>query len=58
MKSVWLIVLGRSNTSVKGLEMILRIKVQKKFIILTFKKFHNTAYGILEIGYGIQYKYQ
>jgi hypothetical protein len=58
MKSMWLIVLGRSNTSVKWLEMILRIKVQKKFIILTFKKFHNTAYGILEIGYGLQCKSQ
>ena len=56
MQSVWLIILRSGNTSIKWLEMILRIKVQKKFIILTFKKFHNTAYGILEIGYGLQCK--
>ena len=38
MQSVWLIILGSGNTSIKWLEMILRIKAQKKFIILAFKK--------------------
>lgn len=58
MKSMWLIVLGRSNTSVKWLEMILRIKAQKKFIIFAFKKLHNATYGIFETGYGFQCKSQ
>ena len=58
MQSVWLIILRSGNTSIKWLEMILRIKAQKKFIIFTFKKFHNTAYRILEIGYGLQCKSQ
>ena len=49
MQSVWLIILGSCNTSIKWLEMILCIKVQKKFTILAFKKFYNTAYGIFEI---------
>ena len=33
MQSVWLIILRSGNTSIKWLEMILRIKAQKKFII-------------------------
>lgn len=49
MQSVWLIILRSRNTSIKRLEMILCIKVQKKFIILAFKKFYNAAYGIFEI---------
>ena len=49
MQSVRLIILGSCNTSIKWLETILCIKVQKKFIILAFKKFYNAAYGIFEI---------
>ncbi len=37
MQSVWLIILRSGNTSIKWLEMILRIKAQKKFIIFAFK---------------------
>ncbi len=48
MQSVRFIVWGSSNTSIKWFEMILGVKVQKKFTILTFKKFHNAAYGIFE----------
>lgn len=40
------------------LEMILRIKAQKKFIIFAFKKLHNATYGIFETGYGFQCKSQ
>ena len=58
MQSVWLIILGSSNTSIKWFEMILCIKVQKKFIIFAFKKLHNAAYGIFETGYGFQCKSQ
>ena len=52
MQSVWLIILRSGNTRIKWLEMILRIKAQKKFIIFAFKKLHNAAYGIFETGYG------
>ena len=48
MQSVWLIILRSGNTRIKWLEMILRIKAQKKFIIFAFKKLHNAAYGIFE----------
>lgn len=58
MQSVWLIILGSGNTSIKWLEMILCIKAQKKFIIFTFKKLHNAAYRIFEISYGFQCKSQ
>lgn len=58
MQSVWLIILGSGNTSIKWLEMILRIKAQKKFIIFAFKKLHNATYGIFETGYGFQRKSQ
>lgn len=51
MQSVWLIILRSGNTSIKWLEMILRIKAQKKFIIFAFKKLHNATYGIFETGY-------
>ena len=46
MQSVWLIILGSGNTSIKWFEMILCIKVQKKFIIFAFKKLHNATYGV------------
>ena len=52
MQSVWLIILRSGNTSIKWLEMILRIKAQKKFIIFAFKKLYNATYGIFETGYG------
>ena len=58
IQSVWLVILGSGNTSIKWFEMILCIKIQKKFIIFAFKKFHNTAYGIFETGYGFQRKSQ
>ena len=48
MQSVWLIILRSGNTRIKWLEMILRIKAQKKFIIFAFKKLHNATYGIFE----------
>ena len=41
MQSVWLIILRSGNTSIKWLEMILRIKAQKKFIIFAFKKLQD-----------------
>ena len=58
MQSVWLIILRSGNTSIKWLEMILRMNAQKKFIIFAFKKLHNATYGIFETGYGFQCKSQ
>ena len=40
---MWLIILRSGNTSIKWLEMILRIKAQKKFIIFACKKLHNLS---------------
>ena len=58
MQSVWLIILGSGNTSIKWLEMILCITAQKTFIIFASKKLHKDAYGIFETGYGFQCKSQ
>ena len=45
-----------SDTCIERFKMILRIKIQKKFIIFTLKKFHNAAYRIFEIRDRLQSK--
>lgn len=39
----------RGNVCIERFKMILRIKIQKKFIIFALKKFHDAACRIFEI---------